>query len=344
MNLLLFLSDRCNMACDYCFLDLNHGPAVVLELEAAKKAVDGHLRRFGGRARFTILGGEPFVHYARLKAVVEHVRAKAPQAPVSVVTNGTLACPEKLRELRALGAGITVSIDGRPESHDRHRKLLGERAASSLDETLKSLESYDKKDLRVNMVVGQDTAQALLSNVEYLREAGFGDLSFHLNVMQEWTEGGLDVLAKTLEGFGRYYRALEAAAPGSLKLSHLDSFPETALEHDYEDLVLGADGRYYPCDGLFSRPYSELGRWTVGDAEGGVDWQKRADWHRNAKEYIHSRLPRAGHYSCARETYFHCLAAGTDADARVRAFHAADELMGAAMAALSRREAHAAPR
>jgi sulfatase maturation enzyme AslB (radical SAM superfamily) len=341
VNLLLFLSDRCNMACDYCFLDLNHGPAVVLELEAAKKAVDGHLRRFGARARFTVLGGEPFVHYSRLKAIVEHVRAMSLQAPVSVVTNGTLACPEMLSELRALGAGITVSIDGRAASHDRHRKLVGEPSASSLDETLRSLESCGKKDLRVNMVVCQDTVESLLSNVEHLRETGFAELSFHINVMEQWRESGLEILAKTLEGFGRYYRALEAVSPGSLKLSHLESFPETALEHEYDDLVLGADGRYYPCDGLFSRPYSELGRWAVGDADGGVDWKARSDWHRNAKEYIHSRLPRPGHYSCARETYFHCLAAGADADARVRAFHAADEIMGAAMAALSRREAHA---
>src|SRR5438445_167090 len=108
MNLLIFLSDRCNMTCDYCFLDLNHGAATVLDLEAAKKSADDHLGRFGREARFTILGGEPFVHYPRLKSLCEHVRRKAPQAPLSVVTNGTLACPEKLDELETLGVGVTV--------------------------------------------------------------------------------------------------------------------------------------------------------------------------------------------------------------------------------------------
>ncbi len=343
MNLLIFLSDRCNMSCDYCFLDLNHGSAAVLGHDAASKAVNDHIGRFGREARFTILGGEPFVHYPRLKAIAEHIRAKAPSAPLSIVTNGTLLCPEKLTELREIGVGVTVSVDGAAPSHDRHRKLVGGASSSSLEETLKSLQYCDKKVLRANMVVCQDTADSLLRNVDSLREAGFRDVAFHLNVLEDWTPEGLLILAKSLEGFARYYQALEAAAPGGLRLSHLESFAETPFEHDYDDLVLGADGCYYPCDGLFARPYAELGRWVVGDARTGVDWKGRKNWHRGAQEFIHARLKREGHYSCAREAYFHAAAVGRDADVRVRAFHSADEIMGAALAALSHREAYAGP-
>ena len=339
MNLLIFLSDRCNMACDYCFLDLNHGPAVVLELESAKQAIDDHLKRFGAPARFTILGGEPFVHYARLKDVAAAIRERSAKAPVTVVTNGTLACPAKLAELGKLGAQITVSVDGAAASHDRHRGLVGSRG-SSLEETLKALEACDKRLLRANMVVAPDTTDSLLTNVEALRGLGFSELSFHLDIHGAWDGDALRNLSKVLEGFARYHRALEAAAPGALRLSHLDSFPETPLEHDYEDVVLGADGRYYPCDGLFTRPYAELGRWAVGAALTGVDWQRRAFWHGAAREFIHARLERDGHHSCAREVYFHALARGDDADAGVRSFHAADEVLAAGLSAL-RPEAYA---
>ncbi|MBI3554095.1 MAG: radical SAM protein [Elusimicrobia bacterium] len=341
MNLLIFLSDRCNMTCDYCFLDLNRGAATVLDADAASKAVADHLERFGGAARFTILGGEPFVHYPRLKALCEAIRAKSPQAPLSVVTNGTLACPEKMSELARLDVGVTVSLDGRADSHDRHRKLVAGQG-SSLAEALKALESCDKSALRANMVVCRDTAGSLLSNVESLREQGFRDVAFHLNVLEPWSDGDLEVLAKALEGFARYYKTLRAATPGALRLSHADSFPESPLEHQYDDLVLGADGRYYPCDGLFARSYKELDRWAVGDARAGVDWKARDGWHRAAREFIHARLERAGHYSCARETYFHAAATGRDADPAVRAFHAADELLGAALAGLRAQEDYAA--
>ena len=40
MNLLLFLSDRCNVACDYCFLSLNKGKAAVLSEQDGRRAVE----------------------------------------------------------------------------------------------------------------------------------------------------------------------------------------------------------------------------------------------------------------------------------------------------------------
>jgi MoaA/NifB/PqqE/SkfB family radical SAM enzyme len=335
MNLLMFLSDRCTMTCDYCWLDLNHGSATVLALEAGKQAVLDHCKKFGREARFTILGGEPLIHFPLLLEIARSIRAKAPQAPVSVVTNGTLACPKMLEELAALRVGITVSLDGRAGDNDGHRKLVGSNE-SALETVLRNLESCDKKALRVNMVVGPETAASLLRNVEFVREQGFAELSFHADVMREWTSGELAVLEKSLAGFARYFQALP---PGALRLSHLDSFPETGLDHEYEDLVLGADGRYYPCDGLFAKRYQDLDRWACGDAASGPNWKARAAWHRNAREFIHARLGRPGHFSCAREPYFRAQALGLDPDPLVTGFHAADELMGAALAGL--REAHA---
>lgn len=341
MNLLMFLSNRCNMSCDYCFLDLNHSPKVLLALEQAEKAAADHIAKFGPRAGFTILGGEPFVHFPRLEAIAQAIRSRSVSAPLSVVTNGTLACPKMLARLDELGAQVSVSVDGTAAAHDRHRRLVGS-PDSAFAETAKALEACEKKSLRANMVVSRDTIGTLLSGVESLREQGFGAVSFHLDVLAEWSAEELAALRKALDGFERYYRALEQARPGALKLSHIDSFAETPLSHGYDDVVLGADGRYYPCDGLFTRPYRELDRWVVGDASSGVLWKKREDWQRAAQEYIHARLPRDGHFSCARETYFHALAKGLDADASVRAYADADELLGAALGRLrGLREAHA---
>jgi MoaA/NifB/PqqE/SkfB family radical SAM enzyme len=335
MNLLIFLSDRCTMECDYCWLDLNHGAASVLKEADAKQAVLDHCKKFGRDARFTILGGEPLIHFPLLVEIVRAIRAKSPQAPVSVVTNGTLACPKMLDELAELRAGLVVSLDGRAAENDGHRKLVGSKE-SALETVLRNLESCDKKSLRANMFVSPDTAASLLRSVEFLREAGFSELSFHLDVMREWSAEELAVIEKALAGVSRYAKALP---PGALRLSHLDSFPETPLDHEYDDLVLGADGKYYPCDGLFAKPYKDLERWACGDAATGPNWKARAAWHRNAREFIHARLGRPGHFSCAREAYFRAQVLGLDPDPAVRSFHEADELMGTALAGL--KETHA---
>ena len=321
MNLLLFLSDRCNMTCDYCFLSLNDGPAVVLKEEDAKRAVDEHLARHPGGS-VTALGGEPLLYFDRLEKIAAAVRRRA---PLKVVTNGALACPEKLGRLEELGASVTFSLDGAAGAHDRHRKLL--KGGSSHGEALAAIESRGAASLSANMVVCGDTAGELLANVEALRSAGFRRLSFHLNVVEPWTAESLKALERALAGLARYRRTVGEA----LELTHLSAFAEASAEHDYDDVVLGADGRYYPCDALFSRPYRELGKWAVGDARSGVDWKARGRFHAEAKAAIHGALKGAPHYTCPRETYYHALLSGRDAAEAVRSFHAADSLLAGSL-------------
>ena len=97
MNLLVFLSDRCNMACDYCFLALNSKPATVLSEADGARAVDAHLARFGPKARFTLLGGEPLLHPELALSLARRARAKRIQ---------TSLCPWLLDRIWMRAAGL----------------------------------------------------------------------------------------------------------------------------------------------------------------------------------------------------------------------------------------------
>lgn len=331
MNLQLFLSDRCNMACDYCWLSLNRGPAVVLSEDAARRAVAEHLARHGREASVTLLGGEPMIHAELVRAILREVDGRA---PVAIATNGTLACPELLRELDALGARLVVSLDGAAETHDAHRPFVSHKG-SSHDEILKALESLSIP-LSVNMVVRADTAGALLRNVEFLRARGFKRLSFHPHVLDDWGPKAVATLAATLEGFARYYSALPA---GALELTHLGGFSAAAAEHGDDSVILGADGSYYPCDGLFALPYSKLSSWSLGDARSGLDVERRKKILGEAQRAIHQALGGVAHFTCPREPHFYALANGRDPAAAARKFHAADRVFGEALRGLAAREA-----
>jgi sulfatase maturation enzyme AslB (radical SAM superfamily) len=322
MNLQVFLSDRCNLACDYCWLSLNKGPATVLPEKAARKAVREHLAEHGKKGQVTLLGGEPLIHIDLVRAILSEVGGRA---PVSIATNGTRACPEVLKELSDAGARLVVSLDGAAESHDRHRPLVGSKD-SSHEEAMKALESCGVP-LRVNMVLKADTAPALLRNVEWLRARGFRRLSFHLDVLEKWTPAALRTLAAALDGFEKYFKKLP---PGAVELTNVSSTYPGASPCE-ADVILGADGRYYPCDGLFAKPYYELGQWA-GDADKAKRLQDEA------REKIHALLKGATHYSCPREPYFHALATGGDPAAAVRSFHEADRLFGRALSRLSAEE------
>ncbi len=341
-SLVIFLSDRCNMACDYCHLDLNRGPATVLDLAAAKRAIDEHLARVpAGRACFVLLGGEPFVHYPLLQGIVDYLHGAAPEGTtVAIATNGTLLDADRIAALRRRGAALTVSLDGDAGANDRHRSLLSPGGGPALESILRRLAGHES-DLQVNMTVCQDSVGSLLQGVETLRRRGFSLVQFQLNMFEDWSETGLQALESTARGIVRYCRAVAAASSRPPALSNLYAVDRgapdrscAAEDHPYEDLVLGADGRYYPCYGLFARPYRSLGSWAVGDADAGVDWTRRAGLLGRAQEFIHPRLERRFHYRCPREAYFHAQVTGRDPEAAVRAFHRADNILGDAFSPL----------
>lgn len=317
MNLLAFLSDRCNMTCSYCFLDLNHGAAVALSAEDLAAAIGAYrAARPGGRVTF--LGGEPSLHWDVLRS-----GAALAGAPCTVVTNGTRLSPAQLAELASLGAQICVSLDGGARDNDASRRLLSGGSAHAA--VLERLSGADKAALRANLVVSPATAGRLVQNLESLRAAGFRRFSFHPDVLGGWDQAALGALKVSLGALKKY---LAAAGP-AVEVAHAASYASSC--EGYEDVVFGADARYYPCDGLFARPYAELGAYACGDARSGLDQAARRRWHERAMSDIHSWI--GPHHTCPREAYFHALALGRDARAACERYQAADAALGEALCA-----------
>jgi hypothetical protein len=334
MNLLIFLSDRCNMSCDYCFLSLNAKPATILSEKDGARAVDAHLKRFGTDARFTLLGGEPLLHPEL--ALSLSARARTGGAKVTVVTNGTKAAPAVVRGLLNSGVEISISVDGRAETHDKHRRALG--GGPSHAAVMKAVGKLAVSTLRANMVISEDTVGSFLTNADWLRAAGFSRLSFHADVARPWSEDGLRALKAALAGFARYARALETAAPGALTLWHLDSYRSaaTAPPTKDEELVLGADGRYYAGDAWLSKPYGEGLVGAVGDVSAGPDWAKRGKILADADRGLAAALGGTPYYTWPRETWQLAALAGRDPAAAARSFVRADMVLGDALSRLAR--------
>jgi hypothetical protein len=334
MNLVVFLSDRCDLSCDYCFLSLNSGKPVVLSEKIAALAVDAHLARAGARARVTILGGEPLLHPELTLSIAR--RAREGGAKVTVVSNGTHAAPELARELARLGAELAISIDGPAEAHDKHRRLAG--GGPSHAKVLAAVERLDPATLRANMVICEDTVGKFLSSVEWLRARGLTKLSFHADVARPWSEAGLAALAAALAGFGRYARKL---GPAALTPWHLDSYREPVDgPGDDADLVLGADGRYYASDAYLSLPYGRGLKGAFGDAQSGPDRTRMSAYVADVDARVRAALDGPV-YTWPRETFLLAELQGRDPKAAVGAFRRADALLGDALSSLAREDSRA---
>ncbi len=129
-DLILNVTDECNMRCTYCsfsgsyFYERTHQNKF-MDFQTAKKVVDFfkfHSRR-QKRVYYTFYGGEPLLNFPVLKKVIEYVKAVESDRELffGVTTNGTLLNEEVIDFLVENKFSLTVSLNGPQRVHDRYR-------------------------------------------------------------------------------------------------------------------------------------------------------------------------------------------------------------------------------
>jgi uncharacterized protein len=151
----LKVHQRCNLACDYCYVyeladqSWRDRPAVMSPpvWQAATGRIREHVLTHQLRDVTVILhGGEPLLAGRdRLATLVRHLHAElSPHChlQIGMQTNGLLLDEPMLATLHELGISIGVSVDGAEADHDRHRSrrdgrgshVAAERALALLNE------------------------------------------------------------------------------------------------------------------------------------------------------------------------------------------------------------------
>jgi uncharacterized protein len=137
----LKVHQRCNLACDYCYV-YEHADqswrqrATVMPrhvVEAAARRIGEHAAAHRlDRVRLVLHGGEPLLAGRdRLRSMVDTLRAALPcPATITLQTNGTLLDEAMLDRLRADAVSVGVSLDGPPGANDRHRRYADGRGSS----------------------------------------------------------------------------------------------------------------------------------------------------------------------------------------------------------------------
>ena len=129
-DLILNVTDQCNMRCQYCsfsgsyFYERKHQDNW-MSFEMAKKVVDffrTHSRK-SEKAYYSFYGGEPFLNFSLIKKVVDYVKSteKEKQITFGTTTNGTLLNDDVIDFLVDNKFTLTVSLNGPEKVHDRFR-------------------------------------------------------------------------------------------------------------------------------------------------------------------------------------------------------------------------------
>jgi uncharacterized protein len=140
-TLVLNLTNQCNLSCQYCYefgadkVATPEGKPKFMDFETAKASVDFLLQQSAGRKSIhvTFFGGETLMNFPLLKQVVTYANRQAADngrhIDFSLTTNATLLTPAIIEFLSTNRIGVTVSMDGNKEMHDKLRVFANGRGS-----------------------------------------------------------------------------------------------------------------------------------------------------------------------------------------------------------------------
>ena len=202
MHLTLHLTDRCNLACRYCYAQ--HGTSD-MTLETALAAVD-ECTRGEENPGIIFFGGEPLLREDLIFDVIDACECREPHRfHYKVTTNGMLVTDAFLARAESVRLHVAVSCDGAPKTQDAHRVAAsGEGSSAALLPRLKAVLA-SQPYAPVMMTVNPDTAADFAGNVRYLRSLGASYLISSVNFQASWGESAWRALRRSYKEVAEWY-------------------------------------------------------------------------------------------------------------------------------------------
>ncbi len=184
--LCLHVAHTCNLNCTYCFASQGkyHGERAVMSLETAKRAIDFLIENSGTHVNLDVdfFGGEPLMNWDVVKATVAYGREQEKKHGKNIrftlTTNGVLLDDEVIDFCNKEMHNVVLSLDGRPEVHDRFRKDFA--GAGSYEKIVPKFQRFvEKRGDKSYYVRGTYTHHNtdFLADILHMADLGFTELS-----------------------------------------------------------------------------------------------------------------------------------------------------------------------
>lgn len=178
----MFITDRCNLNCDYCFFR-GRTNRITISFNKLK-------RLFGKLSRkkkycFVVSGGEPLIEWPLVADIFQYLRENFPDESLVLQTNGIFLDEAMILFLKNNKVVIEHGIDGEFSSTSKHRKGTLRKEFERVVDSIKIAVSQGVK-LNPTMAVTPSEIKYMYENFLYLISLGIESMDVHPTLLDSW--------------------------------------------------------------------------------------------------------------------------------------------------------------
>ena len=274
MSATFWITTNCNLRCKYCYEGTDK-----LNLAMTKEVIDKGIEFIAENLKFEknekitipIHGGEPFLEFDSIKYLVNECKKEFKENDVSFVTttNMTILNDEILKFIIDEIPDITISIDGKRETHDKMRIFSNGSGSHeiAINNGLKLLKYLP--NIRVRMTFDSSTVRNLFEDSKFLIEKGFRFIVPAPNLFDtNWDRQSMNVLEEQMIKIKEYLKFKEDVF---VSIVDKDVYKvKGACSGGKTSFQIYPDGKLYPCTLV-----SGIKEFEIGDIYTGINVKRR---------------------------------------------------------------------
>lgn len=175
-SITLNLTDACNLNCIYCFEHCKNAssmdPQVGIDIiDKAYRELDTKVT--GSKFMLNFFGGEPFLNWNTMKAIIDHCNEKKYKILYGVTTNLTILNDEIIDYIDDNNMHLLVSADGLKSVHNKNR-------CNTFDIVIKNLKKLIEAELglfvEIRMTIMPEDISKAIDGVKMFLQMGFDNI------------------------------------------------------------------------------------------------------------------------------------------------------------------------
>jgi len=302
-SLVLFINNRCNMACDHCFIPDLNTRTPEMSTQQIRHIVDS----LDQPVDLTLTGGEALLT-KDLEAVMDHMMANRHVRYLGLLTNGSMPrrlseiCESLLSRYPDKKLKIQISLDGPEQTHDEIRKMRRgyEKAIRSFERLAEIRKNHRNLKYTAAITLMRENLGSVETLIDELERIGvpskmsmvrgnsFSTFGVPASIFKDEYEPQKPYLGNEVDAVKDFIDRVEARHPGYFRgyqRTKLEIMLETlksrqrefACRAGFDDAVIYADGSVAVCEQV--EPFGHLEDWNWDLAKA---WNSPQAWEHRA--------------------------------------------------------------